>query len=123
MMQSFDNQASGPLQATEDPYVSQLLGRLKQLYSERNAVYKDNYKMVGRIMAAMFPEGVTLKTVEDFNRWHIFELAIVKLSRYAVQYQTGGHADSIEDKIVYLAMLAGIDREQFGQGLGNKERA
>lgn len=94
-----------------DPYVTKLLGDMAKLYAERNAVYKDNYKMVGRIMEAMFPDGIELRTAEEFNRWHLFELAIVKLSRYAVQYKSGGHQDSIEDMIVYLAMVAGLDDE------------
>lgn len=97
--------------ASKDPYVTELLNRMANLYSERNAVYKDNYLKVGAVMSAMFPHGKTLKTADDFNRWHLFELAIVKLTRYANQYEEGGHQDSIEDMIVYLAMVAGLDRE------------
>jgi hypothetical protein len=93
----------------KDPYVTELLNRMAILYAERNAVYQDNYLKVGAVMAAMFPEGKVLKTADDFNRWHLFELAIVKLTRYANQYEDGGHADSIEDMIVYLAMVAGLD--------------
>jgi hypothetical protein len=93
----------------KDPYVSTLLNRLSELYAERNAVYKDNYLKVGGVMSAMFPDGMVLKTAEDFNRWHLFELAIVKLTRYVNQYEAGGHPDSIEDMIVYLSMVAGLD--------------
>lgn len=95
--------------ATKDPYVTKLLNEMAGLYAERNAVYKDNYLMVGRIMEAMFPAGKTLRGADDFNRWHLFELAIVKLSRYASNYNQGGHKDSIEDMIVYLAMVAALD--------------
>jgi len=96
---------------TKDPYVTELLNRMAKLYAERNAVYKDNYLKVGGVMEALFPEGMVLKTAEDYNRWHLLELAIVKLTRYANQYEKGGHADSIEDMIVYLAMVAGLDNE------------
>lgn len=98
-----------PSDTGKDPYVSTLLNRLSELYAERNAVYKDNYLKVGGVMSAMFPDGMVLKTAEDFNRWHLFELAIVKLTRYANQYEAGGHPDSIEDMIVYLSMVAGLD--------------
>lgn len=98
----------------KDPFVTELLTRMAKLYAERNAVYKDNYKKVGEVMVALFPEGKTLKTAEDFNKWHLFELAIVKLTRYVNQYE-GGHLDSLEDLIVYMAMVAGRDADN---GLG-----
>jgi hypothetical protein len=97
----------------KDPYVTEMLNRMAELYAERNAVYKDNYKKVGAVMVAMFPEGKVLKTAEDFNKWHLFELAIVKLTRYANQYEEG-HMDSLEDLIVYMAMVAGIDNANSG---------
>lgn len=101
----------GELPETADPYVAELLHRMADLYKERNAVYKDNYKKVGAVMAAMFPQGKFLLSPDDYNKWHLFELAIVKLTRYANQYENG-HADSLEDMIVYLAMVASIDAER-----------
>lgn len=95
----------------KDPYVTELLNRMATLYAERNAVYKDNYRKVGKVMDALFPDGITLKGPDAFNRWHLFELSIVKLTRYANQYEAGGHADSLEDQIVYLAMVAGLEEE------------
>lgn len=91
--------------------VAESLVGAAETFAERNKVYGNNYEMVGRIMQAMFPNGITLKTVEDYNRWHLFELAIVKLSRYAVNYEAGGHQDSIHDMIVYLAMVQELDRQ------------
>ena len=92
------------------PYATTLLHKMADLFAERNAVYKDNFRMVGKIMAAMFPEGIELKTPEDHNKFHLFMLAIVKLTRYAINYQ-GGHKDSLEDMIVYLSMVAALDAE------------
>lgn len=80
-------------------------------YRQRNAVYGDNYKNVGGAFAALFPRGVTLKTVDDHNRFHILSLMIVKLSRYANNWNKGGHADSMHDNTVYSAMLEIIDQE------------
>lgn len=80
-------------------------------YKDRNAVYKDNFRVVGDVVEALFPNGVELQTREDFTRWHIFELLIVKLTRYAANYPEGGHPDSLADMIVYLGILNGIDGE------------
>lgn len=110
---AFADMEAPPERGASEPYVTALLKKHASIFEQRNAVYGDNYRMVGRIMVAMFPDGVPkIETVEDFNRWHLFELAIVKLSRYAVNYQAGGHEDSLDDMIVYLAMVAMCDKEQ-----------
>lgn len=87
-------------------------------YAERNKVYGDNYLRVGAAMAALFPSGITLRTAEDHNRFHIFMLKIVKLSRYCVNWEKGGHADSLHDDMVYGAMLQEIDAAILGEGPG-----
>jgi hypothetical protein len=93
----------------QDPYVTKFLNKSADTYKERNAVYKDNYLMVGRVMKALFPNGAPpLVTEEDYNRWHLFELAIVKLTRYVISWDNP-HQDSLEDMIVYLAMVGGRD--------------
>lgn len=108
------------LQNSKMPFVTEFLKRNAEIYAQRNAVYKDNYLMVGRIMKAMFPEGLTLVTEEDHNKFHLFMLAIVKLSRYAVNYDKG-HEPSVEDLIVYMAMVQSLDnkaaeeREKLGE--------
>lgn len=95
---------------TSLPYVGELLRQAADLFEERNRVYGNNFEMVGEIMEAMFPDGVTLRTAADHNRFHLFMLKIVKLSRYAVNYEDGGHEDSLDDDIVYTAMVAAMDR-------------
>lgn len=91
------------------PEVGALLRECADTFDERNAVYGNNYAMVGKVMAALFPNGITLKTVDDHNRFHLFMLKIVKLTRYSINYDQGGHADSAVDDIVYTAMVAGLD--------------
>jgi len=81
----------------------QILAAAAQTFAERNAVYKDNWTQVGQIMTALFPNGVHLKSEADFNKWHLFELAVVKLTRFANSGLT--HRDSIHDIIVYAAMV------------------
>lgn len=89
-----------------------LLEEAAKTFREKNKVYGDNYKRVGEMMAGMFPAGVTLKTAHDWNRMHILLLCIVKLTRYAVNWEKG-HKDSVHDLAVYAAMLESIDEDQF----------
>lgn len=91
--------------------VEDRLKQAKELYRDRNAVYKDNFRIVGKVMQALFRRQPTLASEQDFNRWHIFELFIVKLTRYATNWHKGGHEDSIQDMIVYLSILGELDKE------------
>lgn len=72
-------------------------------FRERNAEYKDNAIVVGRVMDALFPGGVVLKTAADFHIWHLFELIIVKLTRFTNSNLR--HEDSMRDMAVYCAMV------------------
>jgi hypothetical protein len=83
-------------------------------YLERNAVYKDNYRHIGAVMAGYFPNGITLKTPVDFIRFHLFMLMHVKLTRYTNCWGTG-HTDSLVDNSVYSAMLEQVDAEMLRQ--------
>ena len=86
-----------------------ILAEMANTFRERNKVYGDNYKRVGDVMIAMFPSGVQLRTAEDFNTWHLFELMIVKLTRFANTDLT--HKDSIHDAAVYAAMVESLLKE------------
>src|SRR4249919_2345304 len=81
-------------------------------FRERRPIYKDNYLRVGNALQAMFPEGLVLKTEADHVRYHIFSWIMGKLSRYAVQWNSGGHPDSAHDLVVYAAMLVAFDKEK-----------
>ena len=82
-----------------------------ELFKKRNAVYGDNYLNIGKIFLGLFPNGLLLKTEDDFNRFHIFMLGVVKDTRYCNNWSSGGHADSVDDATVYRAMLASIDED------------
>lgn len=88
-----------------------LLHAAANLFDDRKKVYGLNYKKVGPIMNALFPDGIPLKTIDDHNRFHIFMLQIVKITRYAENWSKGGHGDSMADISVYAAMLQAIDKE------------
>lgn len=88
-----------------------------ETYRDRNKVYGDNFMRVGGALAALFPDGITLRTADDFNRFHIFVLGVVKQSRYCVNWDKGGHQDSVHDQTVYGAMLEAIDADIVERGL------
>lgn len=91
--------------------VPEMLRDLGDVYEERNKLYGDNYKHFGEVMVAQFPEGLTLKTVADWNRVALFIWMQGKLTRYAMQFEQGGHADSLDDNAVYSQMLRELDGE------------
>jgi hypothetical protein len=94
--------------------VPELLESMAKTFRERNAIYGDNWNMVGRLMAVMFPNGVKLSKPEDYDVWHLFELAIVKLSRFAVSGLT--HKDSVHDMAVYCAMVEAVMKRNEDKG-------
>ena len=81
------------------------------LYRYKHTIYGDNYRIIGKVMSTMFPDGITLKSEDDWNRIHLFLLSMVKKTRYANNYNLGGHEDSVADDIVYMAILQEIDGE------------
>lgn len=92
---------------TPDEYLS----AAATTFCEKRKQYGNNYRVIGKVMSAMFPNGLMIKTEEDWNRIHLFLLSMVKKTRYANNYEKGGHEDSVIDDIVYLAMLHEIDDE------------
>lgn len=85
-----------------------ILAEMAKTYKERNAVYGDNYKMVAKLMKVLFPNGVPPELVVQ-DHFHLFELKLVKLSRFAISNLT--HQDSIRDDGVYSAMIEAIITE------------
>lgn len=89
-----------------------ILDEMADTFRQRNAVYGDNFRMVGKLMAVLFPNGVP-KEVLHSDQFHLFELKLVKLSRFAISNLT--HQDSIHDDGVYSAMIESIIIEQQGE--------
>lgn len=87
------------------PTVPEIMRDMASTFEERNRVYGSNYKMVGPIMKILFPEGVPPEVLHS-DQFHLFELKIVKLSRFAISGLT--HLDSIHDDAVYSAMIESI---------------
>lgn len=95
--------AMTPPAAVQPKTAAETLLNAAQVLEDRNAIYRDNYKVVGAVMAALFPGGVALQSEEQYNAWHLFELMIVKLTRFTNSRLE--HADSLDDLINYAAMI------------------
>ena len=54
------------------------LNSASTMYREKSKVYGNNYKQFGKIMSAMFPDGLTVKSEEEWNRLHLFIMGMVK---------------------------------------------
>ena len=89
-----------------------ILEEMAKTFRERNAVYGDNFRMVGKMMAVLFPKGVPPEVLHS-DQFHLFELKLVKLSRFAISNLQ--HLDSIHDDGVYSAMIESILIEQQGE--------
>ena len=85
-----------------------ILTEAAETFNSRKLLYGMNYINAGKALDALFPNGLLLKTPEDHMRYHIFTWIVGKLSRYAVNWETG-HQDSIHDAVVYCAMLEAFD--------------
>lgn len=81
-----------------------------ETFKKRHAVYGNNFLKVGLMCEALFPNGVTLNTAEEFIRFELLMMKIVKLSRYCESFTAGGHPDSVHDDMVYSAMLEFVDK-------------
>ena len=79
-------------------------------FVERGKVYGEAYKQFGPIMMALFPNGIVLKSADDWNRYSCLHMEVAKLARYCQNFSTG-HIDSQHDLCVYAAMLESLDRE------------
>lgn len=91
------------------PTGAAVLRAAAETYEERNAIYGDNFRNVGAVMRAIFPDGMpTDMALRD--EWHLFELIIVKLTRFA--NADLAHADSIHDASVYCAMIESVLKEK-----------
>lgn len=85
-----------------------LLRKAADTMDERNADYKDNWRNVPEVIKALFPEGLPYDIVTQ-PEWHLFELMIVKLTRFA--NSDFNHQDSIHDLGVYAFMIESILEE------------
>lgn len=83
--------------------VAALLHQALETFENRQETYGANDIMFGNVLAAMFPEGVTLKSAADFRMFMMFVHSVGKLTRFAGSGLR--HEDSAHDNIVYAGFL------------------
>jgi hypothetical protein len=111
-----DNAAILGLPESDPATPDEILAQMAATFKERNQIYGDNWRVVGKVMEVLHgegsaaPAGDLVGTAEQFDVWHLWELLIVKLSRFANSGLT--HADSIHDLAVYAAMIESIIKER-----------
>jgi hypothetical protein len=91
--------------------VGERLRKLASLHEERGKVYGRDYHHTGEALAAFYPDGLTLKTPEDFRRFMIRCFMLAKLMRDANQVMVSGrgHLDSLDDLAVYAQMARELE--------------
>jgi hypothetical protein len=81
------------------------------IHKQRGEVYGDGYKTFGKVVKALFPNGLLLTTEEDFNRYGVLTQMLSKLHRYCNNFTAAGHEDSLVELSTYSAMLNELDSE------------
>lgn len=94
----------------KDSPLKEIFIEANDLFADRNGQYGNTFEKPGSVLQALFPEGITLKTEEDFKRYNLLGMVTGKLMRYAGNFEKGGHKDSIQDAAVYCHMLDYVDR-------------
>ena len=87
-----------------------VLRELADLFTKQTQGYGPTYHSQGKFMQALFPNGIELKTDDEFKRFAVLDLIAIKLQRYCNHFSDGGHEDSALDLTVYASMLVEIDR-------------
>ena len=86
-----------------------VLEEMAELFRQRNIKYGDNWDKVGKMFVVLFPDGLTLKTYDDFVKFHFLTWVIGKFSRW-VNVNLDGSDDSLRDAAVYMAMFQAFAR-------------
>jgi hypothetical protein len=81
------------------------------IHKKRGEVYGDSYKTFGRLVKALFPNGLFLTSETDFTRFGVLTQIMSKLHRYCNNFTQAGHEDSLVDLSTYSAMLNELDSE------------
>lgn len=95
----------------------QLLLEASQLFRERNPAYGDAYRQAGKVLAALFPNGINIETPEGWSQVAVLIHIINKLLRIAAAGESGADTDdSCRDLTVYSAMLHSLLVEDSPHG-------
>lgn len=100
--------------------LSEIISEALKTVEERGKIYGDSYKRHGEVMSKLFPNGISLDGVDDFNRFGVLNMQVSKLIRYTQSWDKR-HIDSSHDLAVYSFMQEELDREyhdiNFAEGV------
>lgn len=85
--------------------------RLKEMAGVNESKGKDygRFEKIGDVLAAYFPNGITLNGSDEFNRFILFAYMANKLVRTSDHLPSTIHEDSILDASVYGAILLEVN--------------
>ncbi len=95
-----------PVQTVSHETAADFLAQGAATFRERNAVYQDNWIIYGAVMAALFPDGIELRTPEENAKFSIMSQMVSKITRFSSSGMT--HRDSVHDLSVYCAIMESI---------------
>lgn len=99
-----------------------VLEEMAELFRERNIKYGDNWEKVGHMFMTLFPNGIEIKTSNDFIKFHFLGWVFGKFSRW-VNNGLDGSDDSLRDAVVYMAMIQAFAQlvEKDDESKGNSK--
>lgn len=86
-----------------------ILRNMAATCEDRQGMYGEVWRIVPQLVGLLFPDGVPPWLLTD-PRWHLFELALVKLARFA--HSDLKHRDSIHDMGVFCALVENVIAEE-----------
>ena len=90
--------------------VPELLQDAAKTFAERDKVYGSAYKRQGKVLAALFPNGLNLITEEDFCKFALLSMIVGKVNRWTTAFSSRNkHEDSLHDLGIYAFMLQEIE--------------
>jgi hypothetical protein len=113
------------LETLEGVKANNLLETSADLFKTKNAEHGDAYLKIGYVLESMFPEGLTLKTHHDFNKFTTLVQMLYKITRMC--NTCFGDKETIHDSVfdsprdlsVYGAIFGEIQIREFKDKLKN----
>lgn len=78
------------------------------LFRQRNKTYREAYIAFGDVMAALYPEGISISGADRFAELGILVQIVSKITRMTGNKDLAIHRDSVSDLKVYAAMLESL---------------
>lgn len=78
------------------------------LFKQRNQTYREAYIGFGDVMAALYPEGLTVSGPDRFAELGVLIQIVSKVTRMTGNKDMAIHLDSVRDLKVYAAMLESL---------------